>query len=86
MAVGCGTGSRLGRPLYLAWMGFAWFVGTALGLIALAVVFYGVVTPMAIVARLAGRDRLDVRSVRGGTRTTRWHPLPQAPHDPARQF
>jgi 4-amino-4-deoxy-L-arabinose transferase-like glycosyltransferase len=81
-----GTGSRLGRPVYLAWMGFAWFVGTALGLIALAVVFYGVVTPMAIVARLAGRDRLDVRSVRGGPRTTRWHPLPQAPHDPARQF
>ena len=81
-----GTGSRLGRPVYLAWMGFAWFVGTALGWIALAVVFYGVVTPMAIVARLAGRDRLDVRGVRGGPRTTRWHPLPQAPHDPARQF
>ena len=68
--VTAGTGSRLGRPVYLAWMGFAWFAGTALGLIALAMVFYGVVTPMAIVARLAGRDRLDVRSVRGGTRTT----------------
>jgi hypothetical protein len=30
-----------------------------------------------------GRDRLDVRADR---RTTRWHPLPQAAHDPERQF
>jgi len=85
--VTAGTGSRLGRPVYLAWMGFAWLVGTVLGTAALAVVFYGVVTPMAIGARLAGRDRLDVRGdARRDARTTRWHPLPQAPHDPARQF
>lgn len=82
-----GTGSRLGRPVYLAWMGFAWLVGTALGTAALAVVFYGVITPMAVAARLMGRDRLDVRQdARGERRTTRWHALPQAPHDPARQF
>jgi hypothetical protein len=66
-----GTGSRLGRPLYVAWMGFAWLVGTVIG------------TPLALVGRLAGRDRLDVRR---DARATRWHPLPQAPHDPARQF
>lgn len=78
-----GTGSRLGRPVYLAWMGFAWLAGTVIGTVALAVVFYGVVTPMAIAARLVGRDRLDVR---GDARATRWHPLPRAPHDPARQF
>jgi hypothetical protein len=85
--VTAGTGSRLGRPVYLAWMGFAWLVGTMLGTAALAIVFYGVITPMAVVARLAGRDRLDVRGdARGQARTTRWHPLPQSPHDPARQF
>jgi polyferredoxin len=78
-----GTGSRLGRPLYVAWMGFAWLVGTVIGTLALAIVFYGVVTPLALVGRLAGRDRLDVRR---DARATRWHPLPQAPHDPARQF
>ena len=85
--VTAGTGSRLGRPVYLAWMGFAWLVGTALGTLALAAVFYGVVTPMAIIARLMGRDRLDVRGRAGGASpATRWHPLPQSPHDPARQF
>ena len=81
--VTAGTGSRIGRPVYLAWMGFAWLVGTALGTLALAIVFYGVVTPLALVARAMGRDRLDVRADR---RTTRWHALPQAAHDPERQF
>jgi polyferredoxin len=81
--VTAGTGSRVGRPVYLAWMGFAWLVGTVLGTLALALVFYGVVTPLALVARAMGRDRLDVRADR---RTTRWHPLPQAAHDPERQF
>ena len=81
--VAAGTGSRVGRPVYLAWMGFAWLVGTLLGTLALALVFYGVVTPLALVARAMGRDRLDVRADR---RTTRWHPLPQAAHDPERQF
>lgn len=81
--VTAGTGSRIGRPVYLAWMGFAWLVGTALGTLALAVVFYGVITPLALVARATGRDRLDVRADR---RTTRWHALPQAAHDPERQF
>lgn len=81
--VTAGTGSRAGRPVYLAWMGFSWLVGTILGTLALALVFYGVVTPLAIAARLAGRDRLDIRADR---RSSRWHPLPQAPHDPQRQF
>jgi polyferredoxin len=81
--VTAGTGSRVGRPVYLAWMGFAWLVGTVLGTLALALVFYGVVTPLALVARAMGRDRLDVRADR---RTTRWHPVPQAAHDPERQF
>lgn len=81
--VTAGTGSRIGRPVYLAWMGFAWLVGTALGTLALAVVFYGVITPLALVARVMGRDRLDVRA---DHRTTRWHALPQAAHDPERQF
>jgi polyferredoxin len=81
--VTAGTGSRVGRPVYLAWMGFAWLVGTLLGTLALALVFYGVVNPLALVARAMGRDRLDVRADR---RATRWHPLPQAAHDPERQF
>jgi hypothetical protein len=64
-------------------MGFAWLVGTAIGTVALGIVFFLVVTPLAFVARLAGRDRLELRPP---SMASMWRPLPQAPHDPERQF
>ena len=82
--VTAGTGTRLGLPAYWAWMGFVWLVGTALGTAALAAVFFLVVTPLGLAARLAGRDRLELRRPAPGA--SLWRPLPQAPHDPARQF
>ena len=81
--VTAGTGSPLGRPVYRAWMSFAWLVGTALGTLALAIVFFGVITPMALVARLLGRDRLELRRPAGASM---WRPLPATAHDPERQF
>ena len=78
-----GTGSPLGRPVYRAWMGFAWLMGTVIGTVALAIVFFGVITPMAVVARLAGRDRLELRAP---ATASMWRPLPRTPHDPERQF
>ena len=81
--VTAGTGSPLGRPVYRAWMSFAWLVGTALGTLALAIVFFGVITPMGLVARAFGRDRLEVRRRAGGSM---WRALPSAAHDPERQF
>lgn len=82
--VTAGTGTRAGLPAYWAWMAFTWVVGTALGTVALGAVFAFVVTPMAVVARLAGRDRLDLRPA-PGTRSM-WRPLPPGRHDPERQF
>ncbi|MFM7185940.1 MAG: hypothetical protein ACKO4Z_14400 [Planctomycetota bacterium] len=79
-----GTGTRLGLPAYWAWMGFAWTVGTAIGIAALAGVFFLVVTPLGLAARLAGRDRLALR--RPPPEASLWRPLPAAAHDPARQF
>ena len=82
--VTAGTGTRAGLPAYRAWMAFTWAVGTALGTVALGAVFAFVVTPMAVVARLAGRDRLELRPA-PGTRSM-WRPLPPGRHDPERQF
>ena len=82
--VTAGTGTRAGLPAYWAWMAFTWAVGTALGTVALGAVFAFVVTPMAVVARLAGRDRLELRPA-PGTRSM-WRPLPPGRHDPERQF
>lgn len=55
------TGTVVARPFYLLWMGFVWTVSTTLGTLALVVVFYFVVTPIGLVARLFGRDRLHLR-------------------------
>ncbi len=78
-----GTGTRAGLPAYWAWMAFVWTVGTVMGTVALAVVFFGVITPLGLVGRLAGRDRLQLRSPKG---QSMWVDLPAARHDPERQF
>jgi hypothetical protein len=64
-------------------MGFAWCIGTLLGMLALAIVYGLVVTPIGVVARWCGWDPLDARS---GSRASRWHGLPAGRHDPERQF
>lgn len=78
-----GPGTRAGLPAYLAWTAFTWAVGTALGTVALGVVFFGVITPLGVVSRLAGRDRLRLRDPGSASG---WVPLPATPHDPERQF
>lgn len=82
--VTAGTGTRLGLPAYWAWMGFVWLVGTVIGIAALGVVFFLVVTPLGLAARLAGRDRLRLRRPPPGA--SLWQSLPAAAPDPARQF
>ncbi|MFM1904110.1 MAG: Saxitoxin biosynthesis operon protein SxtJ [Planctomycetota bacterium] len=79
-----GTGTKLGWPAYWVWMGITWTIGTAIGILALGAVFFLVVTPLAVVARLAGRDRLGLRRPAAGA--SLWRPLAAAAHDPARQF
>jgi len=79
-----GTGGRIGLPAYWLWSGFTKAVSTVLGVTALAAVYFLVVAPLAVVARLTGRDRLDLRPP--AATTTAWHPLPTRPHDPSRQF
>ena len=79
-----GTGTRLGLPAYWAWMAFVWTIGTVIGTMALAGVFFLVVTPLGLVARLSGRDRLGLARPPAGR--SLWQPLPAVAHDPERQF
>lgn len=79
-----GTGTRIGLPAYWLWMGFVFVVGTVIGTVALGVVYYLVLVPTAIVARLMGRDRLRLREPRGASM---WMPIANGGrHDPERQF
>ncbi len=78
------TGTKLGLPTYRLWMGFVYIISSAITYSALTLVYFGVVTPLALFARLLGRDRLQLRS-RG--QSTYWHALDRArAHHPERQF
>lgn len=78
------TGTKLGLPAYWLWMGFVWTVSWLITHVALAGVFFLVVTPLAMIARLIGRDRLQLRLRKA---TSYWHGLDSAQrHNPERQF
>lgn len=80
----CITGTRIGLPAYWAWMCFAFCVSAVLSYLALTLVFLAAVTPLAIIARLTGRDRLNLRA---RPATSWWHDLDDSRrHDPERQF
>jgi hypothetical protein len=66
------TGTPAALPVYWAWMGVAFVMGNIVSRIVMVLVYYGVVTPMALFMRLIGRDRLDLR---GPGRQSYWHDL-----------
>lgn len=70
------TGTKLGLPAYWAWMAFVYIVSSVIGFTALAVVFFLVLTPLALGARLFGRDRLQLRP---RSAATCWHKLEPVP-------
>jgi len=78
------TGTKLGLPAYWIWMGFVYVVSSLIGYGALTLVYLLVVTPMALFARVLGRDRLQLRQ---SGAPSYWHSLEsQRSHNPERQF
>ena len=78
------TGTKIGLPAYWAWMGFVYVVSSIISHAALTLAYFLVVTPLALLARLLGRDRLQLRA---GMKSSYWQTLESAPpHDPERQF
>ena len=67
---------RLIRPIYVSWLMAAFPLGWLMSHICLAVVFYLVVTPLAIASRLLGRDRLSLR--RSAEERSNWSPLDES--------
>jgi hypothetical protein len=64
------------RPLFIAWMALAFPIGWTISKVCLAIMFYGVFTPVALVFRLLGRDALALR--RSSEQITYWLPKPAA--------
>lgn len=62
LLVGVGLAApRLLRPVYAGWMGLAFALGFVMTRVLLSVVFFGLVTPIGLAMRLAGRDPMQRR-------------------------
>jgi hypothetical protein len=51
----------VGMLLYRAWMGIAWAMGKVMTPVFLGIVYFLVITPIALLMRLRGRDALALR-------------------------
>ena len=73
-------------PIFVAWMIVAFPSGWTISRVLLALVFYGLFTPLSLVFRLIGRDRLERRRRAG--QSTYWtaKAQPTGLHDYFRQF
>jgi hypothetical protein len=60
------------RPVFIGWMKVAFPIGWVVSRIVLAAIFYAIITPIALVLRITGRDVLGLK--RGTGRTTYWQP------------
>lgn len=58
-------------PLNKLWMGLGRLIGKVVNPVVMAVIFFGVFTPAALVARLCGRDELRLRFKRQATHWVR---------------
>jgi hypothetical protein len=73
---------RLVKPVYVGWSVLAFPVGWCISTVMLAVLFYGVFTPVGLLFRLVGRD---VLARRRPAVTTYWKPK-LAARDPREYF
>ena len=73
---------RLIRPIYVGWMVLTFPIGWTVSQLLLALLFYGLLTPIGLFFRLIGRDPLHLR--RPATETY-WSPK-ATPTDPRRYF
>jgi hypothetical protein len=70
---------QLMQPIFIGWMCVAFPIGWVVSHLLLAAVFYLVITPLGLVMRLAGRDKLKLRfDQESKTYWTRRLPTPPA--------
>ena len=63
------------RPIWVGWSVVAFPIGWAVSTVFLALLFFGLFTPIGLLFRLFGRDALAIRKTERNTeRTTYWLP------------
>ncbi|MDZ7361455.1 MAG: SxtJ family membrane protein [candidate division KSB1 bacterium] len=68
------------KPIYKIWMSFAVVMGFIMTRVILTIVYFGLFTPMALAAKLFGKDLLKQRWDKSAT--TYWEKRPAAAFDP----
>ncbi|MDZ7288627.1 MAG: SxtJ family membrane protein [candidate division KSB1 bacterium] len=68
------------KPVYKVWMIFAMAMGFVMTRVILTVLFFGLFTPIALLAKLLGKDLLEQRWDKKAT--TYWVKRPKTPFDP----
>lgn len=63
------------RPVYLAAITLTRPIGHIVGFVVLAIVYFGLITPIGLIFRLRGRDPLSLRQIR---RPSHWAPRSQS--------
>ncbi len=79
------TGTRVAMIVYVPWMGIALVMGNIVSRVILAVIYYGLITPMSLIMLLVRRDKLHLRPRQVATY---WIDAanPDDEHDYERQF
>ena len=58
------TGTVIALPFYFAWMGIAFVIGNIMSRIIMVLVYFLVVTPIGLLMRMTGRDRLRLKKTK----------------------
>ena len=74
---------QLLRPLYVGWMIAVFPIGWTVSRLVLAILFYGVFTPLGLCFRILGRDALGLKLQPD---TASYWTLKEIPEDPRRYF
>ncbi len=53
--------SKLLNPLNIAWFKFGLFLGRIVSPVVMAIIFFGVITPISILMRIIGKDVLNLK-------------------------
>lgn len=80
------SGTVLGKPGYVIWMGIAFVMGSVMSRILLSIIYFGVVTPIGILRRAQGADRLTLNRPKATSYWTDVEPVPEDPDSYERQF
>lgn len=56
--------ASVSRYLYLVWMVFGFVIGSVMSRVIMLIIYYGIITPVALIFKLQGRDELLMKDRR----------------------